>query len=115
MIDPEHRQRAVGRLLEDESLTADLPDAAAQCVLDWALRQLDAVLADDISPEDLDAFFLNLRRAIKRIGQQGALADLEGLENLADVLQSQPEQSEPPLNRDDGARPSEKEQANDES
>ena len=65
MIDPETLQRAVERLLEDESLTADLIDGAAKVLLDWGLARVGAMAQQEtggiLSPEELDAQISQLR------------------------------------------------------
>ena len=62
MTDLNHR-RAVERILEDESLTADLTDYAARTLLDWGVAQ-----AQRFSGE-LETGLVDLRRAMKRINQ----------------------------------------------
>ena len=66
MISLENRRRAVERILEDESLTADLTDAAATLLLDWGLARVEAL----VQQAELDAHLADLRRTMKRIGRQ---------------------------------------------
>ena len=70
MADLESRRRhAVERILEDESLTADLTDAAATLLLDWGVARAKA-----LPREELDAKLAGLRRTIKRISRQAGKA-----------------------------------------
>ena len=59
---------AVERILEDESLTADLTDDAARTLLDWGVAQ-----ARGFSGE-LETRLTDLRRAMKRINQEAGKA-----------------------------------------
>jgi chaperonin cofactor prefoldin len=78
MIDPETLQRVVERLLEDESLTADLIDEAAKVLLDWGLARADAMVQQEtgeiLSPEEFDAQISQLRRTMKCISKQASEA-----------------------------------------
>ncbi len=80
MVDFEtlHR-RAVERILEDESLTADLTDEAALSLLNWGLAQVKALSqqAERYSPEELDSHIHVLRRTMKRIGHKAGQAQPE--------------------------------------
>jgi uncharacterized membrane protein YccC len=60
-------QYSVERLLEDESLTADLLDPAAKVLLDWGAAQAEALAGQ---AEDFDARLADLRRTLKRIARQ---------------------------------------------
>ncbi len=73
MTDQEHYyHRAVERILEDASLTADLIDDAAQSLLDWGVAQAQAIVeqAEELVQSELDVCLSNLRRTIKRINRQ---------------------------------------------
>lgn len=58
---------ATERILEDESLTADLLDPAAKVLLDWGVAQATALA---IQAEELDMRLADLRRTLKRIARQ---------------------------------------------
>jgi hypothetical protein len=73
MTDPESvLQNAIERLLEDESLTADLIDDAAKILLDWGITQTKAIVkqAADDSSNDLTERLADLRHTLKRIGKK---------------------------------------------
>jgi len=97
MTDLENHRRAVsrllaGRILEDESLTADLTDQAAKVLLDWGLAQAE-VMAQQVeghSQEGLwqpDARLATLRRTMKRISRQaGKVAPEAQMERVRALL-----------------------------
>jgi hypothetical protein len=76
MIDPNALQRAVERLLEDETLTADLIDEAAKALLDWGLARANAIaqqkVGEILSPNEFDARISQLRRTMKCISKQAS-------------------------------------------
>jgi hypothetical protein len=93
------RQRAAERLLEDESLTADLIDEAAKLLLDWGLAQAEAVAqqAEDLSIEGFDTRLADLRRALKRISKQvgEAASEAQAEQMRALLAEITPEREEP--------------------
>lgn len=73
MDDLEHLRRAAAeRILEDESLTADLLDPAAGILLDWGVARAEALAAqaESFMPEEFDARLADLRRTLKRVARQ---------------------------------------------
>jgi hypothetical protein len=76
MTDSNIRRRAVERILEDESITADLTDEAAKSLLDWGLAQVEAMVqqAAKFSRDELQARLAVLRRTMKRIGREAGQA-----------------------------------------
>ena len=72
----DQRRYAVEQILEDESLTADLVDEAAQVLLDWSTAQVEAAFAEteELSQAELDACVARLRRLLKRINRQAGQA-----------------------------------------
>jgi len=66
MTDLESHRYAVERILEDESLTADLTDDAAKTLLDWGVTR-----AKELGQEKK---FADLRRAMKRISREAGKA-----------------------------------------
>ena len=89
MTDLEYRRRrAMERILEDESLTADLGDDAAQSLLDWGVAQTKVILeqAKEFAQEELDAHLVNLRRMIKRINRQAGQATPEAQVEQVEAL-----------------------------
>lgn len=74
------RQRLTERLLENESLTSDLTDAAAKTVLNWAVARLDS-----LNPPD-DEHFTALAQFLRGINRlAGSLPDVAG-QDLAALL-----------------------------
>jgi glycine cleavage system pyridoxal-binding protein P len=69
-------RRLADRILEDESLTADLIDDAASALLDWGVAQAEAMaeLAERLSQEELNAYLADLRHTIKHINKQAGEA-----------------------------------------
>ena len=67
MDDLESRRVAVERILEDESLTAELLDPAARVLLDWGTTQARTLAGQ---AEELDTRLSDLRRTLKRIARQ---------------------------------------------
>ena len=92
MTDLDHRRHAVERILEDESLTADLVNDAAQSLLDWGVAQAEAIVqqAEELAQEglsQLNAHLASLRRTIKLIGRQAGEAAPEAqLEQVQALL-----------------------------
>lgn len=93
-----NERRTAERILEDESLTTDLVDHAAQILLDWGLAQAAGIVqqGQGLSPAELDARLTALRRTIKRIGRQAGKAppDVQGKRVqtlLADLEQEEPD------------------------
>lgn len=68
MTNSENHRRAAERLLEDESLTADLTDDAARILLDWGLEQVETLSQKDPSR------LASLRRSMKSINEQAGKA-----------------------------------------
>jgi hypothetical protein len=62
-------QVAVERILEDESLTAELVDPAATTLLDWGVKQAEAIARRSGAQAELDTRLNALRHMLKRIGQ----------------------------------------------
>lgn len=62
-------QVAVERILEDESLTAELVDPAATTLLDWGVKQAEAIARRSGAQAELDTRLNALRRTLKRVGQ----------------------------------------------
>ena len=48
-------QRTAQTLLDNESLTADLDDAAAQALIDWGVASVEAIARDTAGLDDADA------------------------------------------------------------
>lgn len=69
MTDSDILQSAAERLLEDESLTADLIDDAAKLLLEWGLKMAKMTVqqAEGLSLEETEARLAELRRTLKRI------------------------------------------------
>lgn len=67
-MNQEH-QVAVERILEDESLTAELIDPAATTLLDWGVKQAEVIARGTESQAELDTHLNALRRTLKRVGQ----------------------------------------------
>jgi len=65
MTDPNHHH-AVERILEDESLTADLADDAARTLLDWGVARAKGL--------GQRKKFTDLRRAMKRVNREAGKA-----------------------------------------
>lgn len=62
-------QVAVERILEDESLTAELVDPAATTLLDWGVKQAEVIAQSSESQAELDTHLNALRHMLKRISQ----------------------------------------------
>ncbi len=68
-------QRVAQSLLENESLTADLDDAQAQVLLDWALERAETIvqrtagLGEAEAEEELGPRLRALRRLLRRVNQ----------------------------------------------
>ncbi|HEY71972.1 MAG: hypothetical protein DRJ03_11225 [Chloroflexi bacterium] len=86
MTDLNHH-RAVERILEDESLTADLTDDAARTLLDWGVARAKGL-------EQEKAKLTDLRRAMKRINQEAGKAapeaQVERVRALLAEIEAQP-------------------------
>jgi len=89
----ENRSRAVGRILEDEALTADLTDDAATFLLDWGVAQAEAIVqqTEGLPQEELDARLATLRRTMKRVGRQAGEAVPEAQVEQVRVLLAETE------------------------
>jgi len=91
------RRRAVERLLEDESLTAELTDDAAKILLDWGVAQAEAVAqkTQELPREELDAYLTALRCAMSRIselaGEYAPEAQEEQLQVLLAGIETEPD------------------------
>lgn len=75
MTDLQTGRRAAERILEDESLTADLGDDAAGLLLDWGAAQAEAIARR--AQQALDAQLQALRRTMNRINRQAGRVPLE--------------------------------------
>lgn len=61
---------AIERLLEDESLTADLVDAGARTLIDWAISRMEAILREtEGAPERQKERLSTLRHKMKHISE----------------------------------------------
>lgn len=78
------------RLLEDESLTADLVDPAARRLLEWGVAHVDADLQDpSLSTEEVQARLSALRRRMRAIARRiGERAPEEQPDALRELLES---------------------------
>lgn len=87
------------RLLEDESLTADLVDDAAKLLLDWGLEMVKRAVqqAEGLPSEEIDARLAELRRTIKRINREVGQIEPEAQTEQLQILLSEPtsEEEEP--------------------
>lgn len=72
----DQKRYAVEQIREDETLTADLVDEAAQILLDWATAQVKAAFqgTEELSQTELDACVARLRRFLKRINRRAGQA-----------------------------------------
>jgi hypothetical protein len=71
----EGHRRAVERLLEDENLTSELTDEAADVLLQWGAAQAGAALQQARSSRaDSGTSIARLRRVMKRINEQAGAA-----------------------------------------
>lgn len=79
------------RILEDESLTADLIDDAAKLLLDWGLAQAKMIAqrAERLSAEELGARLADLCRTLKHIGKQAGEAAPEAQPEMVQALLSE--------------------------
>ena len=98
-LDDRHRtmaRRLADRILEDESLTADLIDDAASALLDWGVAQAEALaeLAERLSQEELDAYLADLRHTIKHINKQASEAVPEAQAEQVQALLAELEMEE---------------------
>jgi len=78
-----------GRILEDETLTADLTDQAARVLLDWGLARAEvlATRVEDTPSFDVDAALTGLRRAMRRLAKLAGTARPESqVERLHELL-----------------------------
>jgi hypothetical protein len=91
MPKPDNLQKATERILEDESLTADLIDDAAKLLLDWGLAQAKMLIqqAERLSAEELGSCITDLRRTLKRIGKQAGKATPETQPEMVRALLSE--------------------------
>ena len=76
----DQKRYAVERIREDESLTANLVDEAAEILLDWSTAQVEAAFqgADTLSQAELNTCVARLRRLLRRISMQAAQATPDG-------------------------------------
>ncbi|MFN2271709.1 MAG: hypothetical protein ACK2US_12780 [Anaerolineae bacterium] len=99
MTKPDIRQRAAERLLEDESLTADLIDDAAKLLLEWGLKMAEMTIqqAKGLSLEEIDARLAELRRTMRRINHEVGQIEPEAQAERLGALLSEPsiEEEEP--------------------
>jgi hypothetical protein len=72
----DQKRYAVEQIREDESLTADLVDEAAEILLDWSTAQMEAAwnAAEELSQAELSACVARLRRLLRRINRQAGQA-----------------------------------------
>jgi hypothetical protein len=72
----DEKRHAIEQLREDESLTADLVDEAAEILLDWSSAQVEAAFQEDeaVSQAELSACTARLRRSLKRVNRQAGRA-----------------------------------------
>lgn len=86
-------QRAVERLLEDEALTADLVDAAAEHLLAWGKERVQAILREEAgATEDhprLAALRQQMRAIARRIGELPPEKQAEALQALLAEMRGQ--------------------------
>jgi hypothetical protein len=87
--DAEHKkQLAAEMVLDSESLTDDLEDAAAKRLLDWGLAQAEH-MATQATDQDLDRSVSGIRRLIKRVNNlvadRAVLTDDELAAELSDL------------------------------
>jgi len=83
------KQMAVEMILDSESLTADLEDAAARRLIKWSIDHAER-LAAETSGDDLDRAVSRLRRVIKRVNNlvadRAALSDDEFAAEVKDLV-----------------------------
>ncbi|MBN1976792.1 MAG: hypothetical protein JW918_05275 [Anaerolineae bacterium] len=79
MTDSDILRSATERLLEDESLTADLVDDAAKLLLNWGLEMVKRAVqqAEELPSEEIGARLAELRRTMKRINHDVGQAEPE--------------------------------------
>ena len=85
----ENHRRAVERLVQDESLTSELTDEAAEMLLQWGVAQIEAVLkrAQRSPRADPGASIARLRWVMKDLNEQmGAAAPDVQTERLRSLL-----------------------------
>jgi len=63
-------RRAVERILEDESLTADLTDPAAGLLLEWGLARAEEILQGEEGWEGQGVRLAVLRQVIREVARQ---------------------------------------------
>jgi hypothetical protein len=83
------RDHLAGRILEDESLTAELTDQAARVLLDWGVARAEALAthAEETPSFDVDAALVELRRAMRRLAKLAGTARPEAqVERLHELL-----------------------------
>ncbi len=61
------KRLAVERILEDETLTADLVDRAAKILLDWGVAQVQSL--PQTSQSDIDEYLTALKHTMQRINE----------------------------------------------
>ncbi|MCS7283226.1 MAG: hypothetical protein RMK65_07375 [Anaerolineae bacterium] len=83
-------QRSVERLLEDESLTADLVDDAAERLLAWGRDRVWAILNEEVGATEDHPRLVALRRQMRAIARQvGELPPDQQAEALQRLLAEQ--------------------------
>lgn len=97
MADQETRSRAVERILEDESLTADLTDDAARVLIEWGIARIEG-----LSPENFESNLADLRRAMKSVNREAGKAAPEAQIGQVQALLEEIETVQP-LEADNGA------------
>ncbi|MFL7791182.1 MAG: hypothetical protein AB8I69_03505 [Anaerolineae bacterium] len=91
---------ATERLLEDESLTADLVDDAAKLLLGWGLEMVKRAVqqAEGLPSEEIDTRLAELRHTMKRINREVGQVEPEAQAEQLQTLLSEPsieEEEEP--------------------
>jgi hypothetical protein len=99
MTDSDILRSATERLLEDETLTADLVDDAAKLLLDWGLEMAKRAVqqANGLPSEEIDLRLTELRRTMKQINREVGQVEPEAQAEQLQTLLSEPatEEEEP--------------------
>jgi hypothetical protein len=96
----DQKRYALEQIREDESLTADLVDEAAEILLDWSSAQVEAAFQEDVavSQAELSAYTARLRRLLKRVNRQAGRAtpdkQAQRVRSLLAQMESSPAQAE---------------------
>lgn len=82
---------AIERLLEDESLTADLVDAGARVLIDWTISRAEAILREtEGAPEKRRERLAALRHTMRHISElAGQSSPKEQAEQVQALLAAQ--------------------------